>query len=85
TSQTLDLYKECSYIKYQEELDKHNGYCANYEPSPLSIFEPKPETVLKETIKNNQNAVTIDVFKVLQQVTLQNQTIKQLLTTDPKT
>ncbi|CAG8828986.1 46223_t:CDS:1, partial [Gigaspora margarita] len=38
-----------------------------------------PEIVLEEPVEKNQNIVTIDTFKELQQqVTQQNQTIKQL-------
>ncbi|CAG8575915.1 28324_t:CDS:2 [Gigaspora margarita] len=43
------------------------------------ILIEKPEIVPKELVKNNQNIVTIDTLKELQQqVTQQNQTIEQL-------
>ena len=82
-SDPVDLCKECLHVKHQEELDEHDGYCADCEPPPPSIFEPEPETVPEEPIEepteNRPNIVTIDALEELQQrITLQNQTIEQL-------
>ena len=73
----VDLCRECLHVKYQKELDDHDGYCIDCIPLPLPIFEPKPET--EKPVEDNQNVVTIEAFEILQQqVAQQNQTLKQL-------
>src|SRR6185312_15138269 len=75
----LLILEETFHVKHQEELDEHDGYCADCVPPPLPIFEPEPETISLEPIQNDQTIVTIEVFETLQQrVVQQSKTIKQL-------
>src|SRR5260363_6433 len=70
-SDPVDLCKECLYIKYQEELDEHDRYCADCEPPLQFIFEPEPETIpeepMEEPVENRPSIVTIDALEELQQ------------------
>ncbi|HEY1248319.1 MAG TPA: hypothetical protein VGE97_04975 [Nitrososphaera sp.] len=46
----VDLCKECLFMKHQEELDKHEGYCDDCAPVVVLFEPPLPEPEPEEEI-----------------------------------
>src|ERR1043165_4715475 len=40
---SVDLCKECLYVKHQDELDQNNGCCTDCASTPPPIYSPEPE------------------------------------------
>ena len=72
----VDLCKECSHVKHQEELDENDGYCTDCAPPPLPIYESE----ILEIIELELDTITPITSQLQQQINQQNQLIEQLQT-----